>query len=221
MPDSSDVAVSSALGGASSLQLLSFVSYSALVQAIFQMFSFGMWVWYWDTGYHQPQAALCLAKAALESSTDCMARLKRASRRCIALVWAMVLVLALAPVISVANGAPAGVFSHFMMHAHAYGDHDHVHHGDDGDHRHGHHCHDGHCHDDGDHHHDDMTDDGPDDSGQGPLHVHYDACCPTMLMPLPTAVVGYRVAYRVVLPLVSARQGAPPGRLLRPPILSL
>jgi hypothetical protein len=66
-----------------------------------------------------------------------------------------------------------------------------------------------------------MTDDGPDDPGHGPMHVHYDACCPSLPAPVPTLVAVYRVAHRVVLPLVDARQGAPPGRLLRPPILSL
>jgi hypothetical protein len=165
---------------------------------------------------HHPLGGL--AEAALELSTDRMlARLKRASRRDIALVWAMMLVFVLAPVIGVAHGAPACVPMHFLMHAHADGDVDHVHYGDD-DHHHRHQT--GHDHD-GDHHHDDMADDGPDGTGQGPLHVHYDACCATMLMPLPAIVIGYRVAHRVVLPPVHARQGAPPGRLLRPPILTL
>ena len=40
-------------------------------------------------------------------------------------------------------------------------------------------------------------------------------------MPIPTADVLRRVAERVTLPPVDAKQGAPPGRLLRPPILTL
>ena len=145
-----------------------------------------------------------------------LARLKRASRRCIALVWAMMLVFALAPVVSVAYGAPAGVISGFLLHSHEDGDADHVHHG----HGHHHHDHAGHDHD-GHHHDDDATDDGPQDGGQGPLHVHYDASCPSVLTPVPTADALYRVAERVTLPPVDAKQGAPPGRLLRPPILTL
>jgi hypothetical protein len=151
-----------------------------------------------------------------------LAQLKGASRRYVAPVWAMMLVFVLAPALGAAHGAPPGVFSHFLVHAHAPGDHGHApgghghhHHGDE--HHHGHHHH----HDDGHHHHDDAMDDGQSDSGQGPLHAHYDASCPSALMPLPTASVLYRVAHRVGLPPVDAKQGAPPGRLLRPPILSL
>lgn len=147
-----------------------------------------------------------------------LARLKRASRRGIALVWAMAVLFALAPVIGAAHGAPAGVPSHVLVHAHAYGDDNHVHDGDEGGHHHGYHCHDGHCHDV---HHDDMTDDDPDDPGRGPLHVHCNACCPAMLTSLPAVVVGYYLAYRVTLSVVEARQGALPDRLLRPPILTL
>lgn len=153
-----------------------------------------------------------------------LALLKRASRRCIALVWAMMLVFALAPVVSVAYGAPAGVLSGFLLHSHEDGDVDHVHHGHN-HHHHGHHHHhdrDGHHHDDdGHHHHDDATDGGPNDGGQDPLHVHYDASCPSVLTPIPTADALYRLAERVTFPPVNARQGAPPGRLLRPPILPL
>src|SRR5262245_59270800 len=79
-----------------------------------------------------------------------LTQLKRASRRGIALIWAVVVVFALAPVISVAYGGPAGVLSHYTMHAHADGDHDHVHYGPDGHHHphgHHHHDHDGHHHD--------------------------------------------------------------------------
>jgi hypothetical protein len=154
-----------------------------------------------------------------------LARLKRASRRCIALVWAMMLAFALAPVVSVAYGAPAGVFSGFLLHSHEDGDVDHVHHGHDHHHHghhHHHHGHDGHEHNhDGHQHHDDATDDGPNDGGLGTPHVHYDASCPSVLTSVPTADVLRRVAERVTPQPVDAKQGAPPGLPLRPPILTL
>jgi hypothetical protein len=146
-----------------------------------------------------------------------LARLKQASRHSTALVWAMVIVFALAPVISVAYGAPAGVLSRFVLHAHADADHGHLHHGDDDHHDHGHHDHGR-----GGHHHDDaVTDDSPGDPGQGPAHVHYDVCCPSLMMSTPATGVLYRLGHRVAIPPAEARQGAPPGRLLRPPILLL
>jgi hypothetical protein len=147
-----------------------------------------------------------------------LARLKRASRHCIALVWAMMLAFALAPVVSAAYGAPAGVFSSFFLHFHKDSDAGHVHDGHD----HHHYDQAGHEHDhDGHHHHDKATHDGPDDGGQGLLHVHYDASCPSVLTPVPTADAPYRPAERVAMPPVDTKQGAPPGRLLRPPILTL
>ena len=78
-----------------------------------------------------------------------LAQLKRASRRHVALVWAMALVFALAPGISVALAVPAGAFSRFLVHAHAHGDEDHMHHGHHHYHGHyhghrGHHGHHGH-----------------------------------------------------------------------------
>jgi hypothetical protein len=141
-----------------------------------------------------------------------LARLKRASRRCIALVWAMMLVFALAPVVSVAYGAPAGVSSGFLLHVH-HGHHHHGHHHD--------YDHDGHHHDHDGHHHDDATDDGSNDAGQGSLHVHYGASCPSVPASVPTVDMLRRVAERVTPPPVDAMQGAPPGLLLRPPILTL
>ena len=150
-----------------------------------------------------------------------LAQLKRASRRYVALVWAMAVVFALAPGISVALAVPAGAFSRLLVHAHAHGDDDHMHHGHH--HYHGHHHHHGHHqHDhDGQHHHDDATDDGTGDHGQQRLHVHHDASCPSVLMPEPIASLLHRIADPVTILSVDAKQGAPPGRLLRSPIPAL
>lgn len=147
-----------------------------------------------------------------------LARLKRANRRCAAPIWAMALVFALAPVISIAFAVPAGAFSRFLIHSHADGDDDHVHHG----HHHLHHGHD-HYHDgdhdhDSEHHQDDAVNNGSSDQGQHRLHVHYDASCPSVLVPEPIGSILHRVVDRVGVPPIEAKQGAPPGRLLRPPI---
>jgi hypothetical protein len=145
-----------------------------------------------------------------------LARLKRASRRCGALVWVMAVVFAAAPVISTAHGAPVGTFSRPLIHAHAHahGDEGHIHRGH-GRHHYGHHHHHDH---DGHHHHDDAADDGTDDPAQDRLHVHYDASCPSVAIAAPMASLLHRVADRVVIAPVEAKQGAPPDRLLRPPI---
>ena len=134
-----------------------------------------------------------------------LARLKRASRRCVALIWAMAFVFAVAPVVSMAFASPVGAFSRFLVHAHEH-DEDHVHQG--------YHHHHGH------HHHDDATDDGQhDDQGQHRLHIHYDACCPSVLMPAQgVSTLQHRVADRITILPVEPMQGAPPDRLLRPPI---
>jgi len=143
-----------------------------------------------------------------------LVRLKGASRRNIALVWAMTLVFALAPGLSMAFAAPVGAFSRFLVHAHADDEPGHVHHG-----HHHHHHHAGHQ-DDGDHHHHD--DDGgtsdTQDRGQQ-SHVHYDACCPSVVMPSQgVSTLRHRLADRITIHKVEPMQGAPPDRLLRPPI---
>jgi hypothetical protein len=145
-----------------------------------------------------------------------LAQLKRTGRRAVAVIWAMALVFAVAPALAMANAVPAGAFSRFLVHAHAHGDEDHVHHGH-------HHHHHGHAHDeDADHHHHDAVGDGPDDdSGQPRLHVHFDVCCPSVLVSVQASVpCSDRVAGRVTVPRVEPLQGAPPGLLLRPPIPS-
>lgn len=142
-----------------------------------------------------------------------LARLKKASRRCAALIWATAFVFALAPVISMAYAAPAGAFARVLLHVHEPDEAGHVHHG---------HYHDNHAHDQqgGHHHYDDGTDVGSDDDpGQPRLHVHYDACCPSILIPvLSPATFAYRVADPVTAAPVQPMHGAPPDRLLRPPI---
>jgi hypothetical protein len=138
-----------------------------------------------------------------------LARLKKASRACRALVWALVALFALAPAISMASAAPAGAFSRLFLHVHEHADDGHVHHGH-------------HHRDHADHHHDDggqTRHDGASGSGQSHLHIHHEACCPSM--DIPVAVPGtaqYRLAGRLAIPPVEPMHGAPPGRLLRPPI---
>ncbi len=142
-----------------------------------------------------------------------LARLRRAGRGCVALVWAVAAVFALAPTVSMAFAAPIGEFSRFLVHAHEHGDEDHTHHG---------HHHHGHHHDDqvGHHHHDGPDDDGQNsDQGQPRLHVHYDACCPSVLIPVQTPSTHVlRGAGRISILRVEPMQGAPPDCLLRPPI---
>ena len=144
-----------------------------------------------------------------------LTRLKRAGRSRIALIWAMAAVFALAPALSMAYAAPVGAFSRSLVHAHADGDEYHVH---DGHHHHHGHDHDGQV----GHQHDGPGDDGQnDDLGQPRLHVHYDACCPSVLIPAQTPrSLELRTADRIAILPVEPMQGAPPGCLLRPPIPS-
>ena len=67
-----------------------------------------------------------------------LARLKRASRRSIAFVWAMSAMFAMAPALSMALASPVGAFSRSFIHVHADDEPGHVHHG----HHHHHHDHD-------------------------------------------------------------------------------
>jgi len=148
-----------------------------------------------------------------------LAHLKRAGRRCIALVWAMALVFAAAPAVAMASATAAGEFSRFFMHAHGQGEDDH-HHG----HHHFSHVHDGeadHHHDGeaGHHHHGSVGDTPGDDSRQPGLHVHFDACCPSVLVPVQAATLPrHLLAGRMAVARFAPLRGAPPDRLLRPPI---
>src|SRR5262245_5876407 len=104
-----------------------------------------------------------------------LTRVKRASRRSIALIWAVVGLFALAPALSVACAAPVCVFSRSLVHTHAGDEPGHDHHGHHHHHSH-HHDHGDHDHGDANHHHDDDGDSGDStDPGQHGLHVHFDA----------------------------------------------
>jgi hypothetical protein len=143
-----------------------------------------------------------------------LARLKTTSRRNIAIVWTMLAVFALAPALSLAAAVPAGAFSRVLVHSHDGAELGHLYNG--------HHHHD-HEHDDGDHHqHSDhgMGDVDKHDPSQPQPHVHYDAGCPSVVIPVQYgAPVRHRFRDRVAIQRVPPLLGAPPGRLLRPPII--
>jgi hypothetical protein len=132
-------------------------------------------------------------------------RIKITGRRCIALLWAMSLIFAVAPALSMA--AHAGTFSSIVVHAHDQGEAAHSHHE---------HVHD---HDGQDRHLGSSdVDDGP---GQNRLHVHHDACCASMFMLMPTltaAMLEHRVSDALGMPQTQPIQGSSPDNLLRPPI---
>lgn len=124
-------------------------------------------------------------------------------RRRIALLWAMSLLFAVAPALSI--GAHAGTFSGIVVHAHDQGGAAHFHHVHD---------HDGQERNLGS----SDFDDGP---GQSRLHVHHDACCASlfMLMPMLTAaMLEHRVGDALGMPPTQPIHGSTPDNLLRPPI---
>lgn len=148
-----------------------------------------------------------------------LTQVKRAGRRCIALIWVMAGLFALAPALSMAFAAPVGAFSRSLVHTHADDEAGHDHHG--------HHHRDSHHHDYGDHdqgdaghHHDDDGDSGDlADPGQHRMHVHFDACCPSLVLPAQDATaLQHRPSDRLAILPVEPMQGAPPDELLRPPI---
>jgi hypothetical protein len=148
-----------------------------------------------------------------------LTRVKRASRRSIALIWAVVGLFALAPALSMAFAAPVGAFSRSLVHTHADDEPGHDHHG--------HHHHHSYHHDQGDQHHgdashhhdDDGNNGGSTDPGQHRLHVHFDACCPSLVLPAQDVTpLQHRPSDRLAILLVEPLQGAPPDDLLRPPI---
>ena len=141
--------------------------------------------------------------------------LKRASRGCADLVWLIAFVFAIGPGISKALAAPIGAFTGFVVHAHAHAAHGHVHHG------HHHHGHDhggqvGGVHD----HYGNAGEDGQvPDQGQHRVHVHYDVCCPSVLIPvLNSGTIEHRVPEAFTTPAAQLTQGVAPDSLLRPPI---
>ena len=137
-----------------------------------------------------------------------LVHLKRVGRRYAVLTWAIVLAFALSPAVCMASAVGAGVFTRFLIHAHEHDEDGHVHHAhlDHGRDHHGF----GFLH----------QDHGADKhGGQHRLHVHFDVCCPSVLIPeLPSAPLHLRRSGRVAILPVHPTQEAPPDRLLRPPI---
>ena len=126
-----------------------------------------------------------------------------------ALVWAVSVLFAVVPAISMALATPVGAFSHVFAHIHALEDQAHEHvtvhdHGDGSQHEHVDHDHG-------------VTDDG---SGQGLLHVHYDVACPSVLVPAEGGrpAILHRLSARLSIPAVAEPPDAGQQRLLRPPI---
>lgn len=140
-------------------------------------------------------------------------RLRQAGKRRAVLLWALALIFAVAPALSMSFAAPAGSFARPTVHSHDHGDEPHSHH---------HHHHHDHDHADGG-----MIDDlgaGHDgQSGHGDhdrAHVHYDASCPSIIVPAPVSLtLDERLSATVDPPPTKALHGAPPSRLLRPPIV--
>ena len=125
--------------------------------------------------------------------------------------WALVLMFAVAPALSSAFAAPAGSFAQTIIHSHAHGDEPHSHH----------------------HHHDhERADSGiagdlglAQDSQSGHsdhdrVHVHYDASCPSIMVPTPVSLELDQELGAAVEPRPTrALRGSSPSRLLRPPIV--
>jgi hypothetical protein len=142
--------------------------------------------------------------------------LKRATRRYANLVWLMVFVFAIAPGISRALVTPIGAFTGFVVHAHAHSEPGHVHYG------HHHHGHDHGGQAGGMHQHGGIAgkDGQAPDHGQHRTHVHYDVCCPSLVIPvLNSGTIESRVAEAFSTRAEQATQGARPDGLLRPPIV--
>jgi hypothetical protein len=52
------------------------------------------------------------------------------------------------------------------------------------------------------------------------MHVHFDACCPSLVLPAQdVAPLQHRSSDRLAILPVEPMQGAPPDDFLRPPIL--
>jgi hypothetical protein len=141
-----------------------------------------------------------------------LAQLKRVSRRNIAFVWAMIAVFALAPALSLAAAVPAGAFSRLLVHSHDGAELGQIYLGDH--HQHVHEHGDGHHHDHG------AGDVDEHDQSQPQSHIHYEAGCPSIVVPdVVGTVMRHHLRHRVAIRLASPMRGAPPDQLLRPPIL--
>ena len=139
-------------------------------------------------------------------------RLARANRRRAPWIWTMAFVFAVAPIHSMGFAAPAGAFSAVVIHAHDGGREDHSHHSHD-------HDQDGTGIQDG---LGPQGDGGPVHQGKGNLHVHHDACCPSVLVPDPAVdLPEQRLGKAFDRSLTQSLHGASPDSLLRPPISQL
>jgi len=141
--------------------------------------------------------------------------LKRATGRWANLVWLIAFVFAIAPGISKALATPVGAFAGLVVHAHAHAEPGHVHYG------HHHHGHDHGGQAGGlNQHEDDPAENGPAPGhGQPHVHVHYDACCPSVVIPvLDSGTIEHRVTEAFATLTALPTQGELPDNLLRPPI---
>jgi len=140
-------------------------------------------------------------------------RLRQHAKRSGVLTWALVLMFAVAPALSSGFATATGAFAQTMVHSHDHGDEPHSHH---------HHHHHDHDRADGVMIGDlDVPQDGqPGHGDHGRLHVHYDAACPSIIVPAPVSLALDReLAATVDPPTTKALRGSSPGRLLRPPIV--
>ncbi len=138
-------------------------------------------------------------------------QLRVAGRRHGILLWATALLFAVGPAHSMGM-TPIGTFAVIVVHAHDHGQaphshnvHHHAHVGTETELRLG------------------TGDDAqPNPHSQGGLHAHCDACCPSILVPVPTEVdLEHRVGHAICTPTAQPLYGASLDRPLRPPIVQL
>lgn len=138
-------------------------------------------------------------------------QLREAGKRRAVLLWTLALMFAVAPALSLNFAVSAGPFARTIVHSHDHGDEPHSHH-------HHHHDHDhadrGTIDDLG------VVQDGQ--SGHGDhsrVHVHHDASCPSIIVPVPvTLALDLPLSASVDQPPTRVLHGSSPSRLLRPPI---
>ena len=139
-------------------------------------------------------------------------RLREAGKRRAVLLWTLALMFAMAPALSLGFAAPTGVFAQTIVHSHDHGDASHSHHH--------HHQHD---HDRADSGISDLgaaQDGQPGHSDYDRVHVHYDASCPSIIVPAPVSLeLDQELGATVDPPPTKALRGSSPRRLLRPPIV--
>lgn len=138
-------------------------------------------------------------------------RLRQAGRRRAVLQWTLALVFAVAPALSLGLAAPSGSFVQAVVHSHDHGNAPHSHHHHSREHQRA----------DAGANDGIVVDEGgqPGHSDGNRVHVHYDACCPSIIVPAPVALTfEERLSAAVVSPPVKMLRGSSPRRLLRPPI---